>query len=229
MLEFVKALKASVSRASRKSRADLFLRTMRPGPDDSIVDLGGGRGQHFATYFPQLKNVVIADYNPKALAHAAGTYNFKTRLVDGTARLPFGDGEFDIVFCSSVIEHVTGPKAEAVARFKKDGRLFRDEAWPCQVRFAAELRRVGKKYFVQTPCRYFPVEVHSWIPFLGYMPTHLQWRIIKIFNRFWPRKNTEPDWALLSGRDMKVLFPDATIYRERFLLLFTKSLIAVRG
>ena len=228
MLEFIATLKAAISHASRASRADLFLRTLRPTSDDRIVDLGGRSGHHFARYFPLLKNVVIADYNPKSLAYAARVYRFQTRLVDGTECLPFRDGEFDIVFCSSVIEHVTGPKAEAVARFKQNGRLFRDQAWRCQVRFAAEVRRVAKHYFVQTPCRYFPIEVHSWIPFLGYMPSHVQWHLIRLFNRFWPRKNLEPDWALLDRRQMKALFPDARIYRERFLLLFTKSLIAIR-
>jgi len=106
--------------------------------------------------------------------------------------------------------------------------VFRRYAWPYQMRFAAEVRRVAKRYFVQTPYRYFPIETHSWIPFLGYMPTHIQWRIIKFFNHFWPRKSFETDWALLDHQEMTALFPDAKIYRERFLLLFTKSLIAVR-
>jgi len=115
-----------------------------------------------------------------------------------------------------------------VAQFKQNGRAFRDNAWRYQTRFAAEIRRIGKRYFVQTPYRYFPVEMHSWIPFLGYMPTHMQWRLIQVFNHFWPRKNHEPDWFLLGVREMKRLFPDAKILRERFLVIFTKSLIAIR-
>jgi ubiquinone/menaquinone biosynthesis C-methylase UbiE len=228
MLHKLANLKGVISAASRQWRAELFYRTLRPKHDDAIVDLGGGRGEHFATYFPLLKNVEIADYNPAALDYAASVHGFKTRLVDGTERLPFADGAFDIVFCSSVIEHVTGPKDEAVKRFKENGRVFREQAWQYQREFAAEICRVGRRYFVQTPCRYFPVEVHSWIPLLGYLPTHVQWKIIRLFNRFWPRKEDNPDWALLSYRDMQRLFPRATIHRERFLLIFTKSLIAIQ-
>lgn len=118
MLQLATTLKAAVSHASRRSRADLFSRMVHPTSDDLIVDLGGGRGHHFARYFPLLRNVVIADYNAEALAYAARVYKFQTRLVDGAERLPFGDHAIDIVFCSSVIEHVTGPKAEAITRFK---------------------------------------------------------------------------------------------------------------
>src|SRR5262245_60229406 len=113
MLNFVATLKAAVSHRSRKSRATLFLQTIRPTPDDLIVDLGGGRGHHIARYFPHLKNVIITDHSSKMLSYASDVYGFQTRLLDATKRLPFGDREIDIVFCSSVIEHVTGPKAEA--------------------------------------------------------------------------------------------------------------------
>ena len=49
---------------------------------------------------------------------------------DAAAGLPFADGEFDLVYCSSVVEHV--PPARRAA-------------------FAAEIRRVGRGWFVQTP------------------------------------------------------------------------------
>jgi len=226
MLDFLTRLKAAAAPASRKSRAQLFYRPLSPTDEDLILDLGGGRGRHFARYFPNLRNVQIADCNPDPLAYAARVYGFKTRLVDATGQIPVADGEFDIVFCSSVIEHVTGPQPEALRAFKEDGRAFREAAWRYQMQFASEIRRIGKRYFVQTPYRYFPIETHSWIPMLGYLPTHVQWRIVRVFNRFWPRKQEDPDWALLSYKDMKALFPDAEIYRERFLL-FTKSLIAI--
>ena len=229
MLDFVITLKVAASGRSRKARAELFNRTLHPTEHTLILDLGGGRGRHFGTYFSTLKNVVILDNNLEALKHAATVYGFATRHVDATERLPFDNHEFDIVFCSSLIEHVTGPRVEAIRRFKENGKLFRDEAWAYQKQLAAEIHRIGKSYFVQTPNRYFLIETHSWIPMLGYLPTHIQWHIIKSFNSFWPRRHSEPDWALLSLREMKILFPDAKIHRERFLFLFTKSLIAIKS
>ena len=54
---------------------------------------------------------------------------------DAADGLPFADDEFDLVYCSSVIEHV--PPARRAA-------------------FAAELRRVGRGWFVQTPACVVP-------------------------------------------------------------------------
>ena len=50
--------------------------------------------------------------------------------------------------------------------------------------------------------------------------------LIGVFNRFW-FKRTAPDWHLFDWREMTETFPDATIYRERYLGM-TKSLMAVK-
>ena len=78
---------------------------------------------------------------------------------DAAEGLPFGEGEFDLVYCSSVIEHVP-PARRAV--------------------FAAELRRVGRGWFVQTPAWSFPLEPHSLLPFADWLPVGLRrpyWRL----------------------------------------------------
>jgi hypothetical protein len=220
-------IKQRIAHGSRSRRAQLFERVFPKSDYASIVDLGGGKGTHFHNHYPSKKCVHIADYNAPDLAQAAAKFGYTPHLVDGTETLPFKDNEFDIVFCSSVIEHVTGPKQDAVDLFKADGAAFAANAWNYQMKFAKEIRRIGRGYFVQTPCRSFPVEVHSWIPMLGYLPSHLQWKVIKIFNRFWPRKNDEADWSLLAATQMQELFPDAEIHKEKFWGL-TKSIIAVR-
>jgi SAM-dependent methyltransferase len=73
--------------------------------------------------------------------------------------LPFADDSFDLVYCSSVIEHV--PPARRVA-------------------FAAELRRVGRGWLVQTPAFGFPLEPHSLLPVAHWLPVRLRrpyWRL----------------------------------------------------
>ena len=223
----IAGVKNWIAARSRHWRADLFFRTLDPDPDESVLDLGGGRGRHIARFYSRLRNVWIADFNEDALGFARDSFGYKTILLDGTRTLPIADGQFDVIFCSSVIEHVTGPKEAAVARFKADGAAFRREAFEYQKGFADELRRCSKRYFVQTPARYFPVEVHSWIPLLGYLRSDLQWQVIRVFNLFWPRKNQSPDWSLLTYRQMAALFPDAEIHRE-IVLGITKSYIAIR-
>jgi SAM-dependent methyltransferase len=78
---------------------------------------------------------------------------------DAAAGLPFADDEFDLVYCSSVIEHVAPARRRA---------------------FATELRRVGRGYYVQTPAFSFPIEPHSLLPFAHWLPVPARrhyWRL----------------------------------------------------
>jgi hypothetical protein len=77
---------------------------------------------------------------------------------DGT-RLPFRDGEFDVVFSNSVIEHL--------------GEL------DPQVSFASEIRRVGKSYWVQTPDPRFFIEPHYLSPFVHWLPIDLRRKVVR--------------------------------------------------
>src|SRR5436305_9486326 len=79
---------------------------------------------------------------------------------DGRA-LPFRDGAFDVVFSNSVIEHV-GDAAS-------------------QRRFAREVARVGRAYWVQTPNRWFPVEQHLLTPLVHWLPKQWQRRLVPRF------------------------------------------------
>lgn len=133
--------------------------------------------------------------------------------------LPFAGQSFDIVFSNSVIEHVGGPEAQA--------------------RFALEVRRVGRGFWVQTPNRWFPIETHLLTPFVHLLPRAWRAYIVRRFTVWqWIRRPAPEekryyiehfvsDIRLLSAGELRQLFPDAVILRERFLM-FTKSLIAFR-
>ncbi|HUB36297.1 MAG TPA: class I SAM-dependent methyltransferase [Solirubrobacteraceae bacterium] len=120
---------------------------------------------------------------------------------DVAAGLPFADGEFDLVYCSSVIEHVPPHRRPA---------------------FAAELRRVARGWFVQSPARSFPLEPHSLLPFAHWLPPALRrpyWRLGAGAAEEWR------DIALLPRAEMEALFGPAL--PERFAGL-VKSWICVR-
>ena len=139
-------------------------------------------------------------------------------FADG-CQLPFRDKSFDVVFSNSVIEHLG------------DARKHEQ--------YAQEIARVGVRYFVQTPNRWFPVEPHLLMPLLHFLPRAWQRGLIGKFTIWeWiarPRADQRAfylehylrDIQLLDGRAMQRLFPGARLVRERFLGL-TKSLIAVR-
>ncbi len=138
---------------------------------------------------------------------------------DGTA-LPFPDNSFDLVFSNSVIEHLGSSEAMA--------------------RFASEIRRTGRRYFVQTPDAASPVEPHLYTPFLHWLPPRCQralaprfslWSLLSAASadqrEFYIRHYLD-EIRLLRHAEMQRLFPEALILRERFCG-FPKSLIAVHG
>jgi hypothetical protein len=82
------------------------------------------------------------------------------------ASLPFADRSFDIVYSSAVVEHV-GSTAQ-------------------QRHFIHELCRVGKRVFVTTPNRLFPVEHHTALPLINYLPLPIFRRLLRSSRfRFW--------------------------------------------
>ncbi len=114
--------------------------------------------------------------------------------------LPFADGEFDLAYCSSVIEHVAPPDRPA---------------------FAAEVARVAREVYVQTPAWSFPVEPHALLPFAHWLPVALR-------RHYW-RLGAAGDWeeiALLRRGELQALFPAAEVVAERIGPL-AKSWVAV--
>jgi SAM-dependent methyltransferase len=118
---------------------------------------------------------------------------------DAAAGLPFAEDEFDLVYCSSVIEHVAPERRAA---------------------FAAEVRRVGRGWFVQTPAFSFPIEPHSLLPGAHWLPARLR-------RRYW-RLGAAGDWeeiSLLRRAQIQELFGPA---RAERLGPLVKSWVCVR-
>ena len=213
------------ARRSRERRAVLFRRYLRPTEQDLILDVGSGDGAHIAQLIPFRRNVTIADITASDLEAGKNAYGFHTVLLAEGGPLPFPDKHFDIVFCSAVIEHVTVDKQD-MYRYTDSGTFAR-AAFARQRAFANEIRRVGKRYFVATPHKYFPIESHTWLPFfIVFLPRRYQIMALNFFNRWWP-KRTSPDWNLLTTKDMRELFPEAEIIVEKSFGL-AKSIIAIK-
>ena len=129
--------------------------------------------------------------------------------------IPMPDKSYDIAYSNSVIEHVGN---------------FSD-----QLAFAQEVRRIAPRYFVQTPNKWFPIEPHFVCLGIHWLPPAVFKRVVRWLSLWgWMVKapQTEIDKhvdsiRLLSIDEMRQLFPDAEIVRERFLL-FTKSIVAIK-
>ncbi len=193
----------------------MFYAMFQPSTQVRLLDIGGAlntwtaESQYHTKFSVTLVNLRLPD--PTALT--GGRF---TAVAGDATNLPFADASFDIAFSNSVIEHLT--------------------TWERQHAFAFEARRVAKKLWIQTPARSFPVEPHLLAPFFQYLSKHVQIRMARHFT-IWGLL-TKPDPAqvnkliseirLLTYREMKQLFPDCLILKERVLGL-TKSYVAVRG
>jgi SAM-dependent methyltransferase len=110
-------------------------------------------------------------------------------------RFPFGDGEFDLVWANAVIEHVG----------------TRDD----QLHFLREIRRVGRRAFVTTPNRRFPIEVHTRTPLLHFLPQPVFERFLRATGRGWA---TGGYMRLLGAADLRSLLAEAGIARAEYSL-----------
>jgi hypothetical protein len=198
----------------RRRRMRRFDAIFEPTSATRLLDIGGAPN----TWMSESRDGVrfpVTMVNLQYPDPAART-NGRFTLVEGDAvDLPFADGAFDIAFSNSVIEHMT--------------------TWERQQAFASEARRVARRLWIQTPARSFPLEPHVLAPLFQFLPGKWQRRLARNCT-LWGLM-TRPDKAgveemlgdirLLTYREMKALFPDCRILKERVLGL-TKSYIAVR-
>jgi hypothetical protein len=179
-----------------------------------ILDIGGTLNFWDMMEFDKEEGVEIWLLNVSSKPIVSSMF----KSISGDARdlSRFDDDSFDIVFSNSVIEHV--------------GDI--DD----QKRMADEVKRIGKSYYVQTPNRFFPIEPHFLCPFIQFLPLSLRCFLITHFpvargKRVKDRQKAI-DWVnsikLLTGKELKKLFPEARIIKERLFGL-TKSFTLIYG
>ena len=219
----------TLSDNARRRRSVRFRSSFVLDQKTRILDIGSEDGSAIAAVLAGTSvhpgNVYIADIDKALVSEGHDRYGFTPIVIEEAAKLPFEDAYFDIVYCSSVIEHVTVPKASVWELL--NGDQFARQAWQRQTEFANEIRRIGRGYFVQTPNKWFIVESHSWLPFVGWLPRTVLVPLLALTNRIWI-KRTAPDWYLLTRSKMRKLFPEATLARESFFGM-TKSLMAIKS
>jgi len=179
-----------------------------------ILDVGGKPSiWHQSGFLSEFTNVEITLLNIAPIP----VFDPRLKTLIGDARnINFADHEFDVVFSNSVIEHVGN--------------------YDDQVRMAKEVMRVGKRFFIQTPNLYFPIEPHFLFPFFQFLPLSVKVLLINHFRLGWvgpiPDKQeaikTVSEIRLLSKQEFAQLFPQANIFEEKIFGL-TKSFIAYSG
>jgi hypothetical protein len=139
----------------RRTMYARFLSSVEPQPQETILDVGATSDRVY-----DFSNYLEAWYPHKSKITAVGIDDAKfleelypgiTFLKADGRDLPFEDGAFDLVHSSAVLEHV-GSREN-------------------QMQFIRELTRVARRaVFMTTPNRWFPVEVHTVLPLVHWLP-----------------------------------------------------------
>jgi SAM-dependent methyltransferase len=183
----VQRLASWTSLRSREQKLRLLFELLRPGPETTVVDVGvtnagfggGSTDNFFEARYPWPDRITAVGDTELDRFEAAFPAVRAVRA-DGRA-LPFADDEFDIAFSNAVVEHVDGGR---------EG----------QRRFAHELARVARHVFVTTPNRFFPIEVHTLLPFAHWLPSPLREQAIRA-------RGFDATLDLLGPRELASLFP----------------------
>jgi Methyltransferase domain len=156
---------SQVSLRSRERKLRLFLDLLKPGPETTVIDVGvtdapfgGGSSDNFFEAMYPWPDQITGVGHTELDRFAAAFPRVRAVRADGRD-LPFADGAFDLGFSNAVVEHVAG---------SRDG----------QRRFVHELCRVARRVFVTTPNRWFPLEVHTLLPFVHWLPASARERVI---------------------------------------------------
>ena len=197
---------------SRSQRFALFMELMTPSTTDLVLDVG------VTDTAWRSSNPLEAGYPWPDRITAVGLNSMPTFqklfpgvkfvVADGRS-LPFADKSFDIGYSNAVIEHV-GSLAD-------------------QHRFVSELLRSCRRVFISTPDAHFPIDPHTLLPFVHWLPRRLRHPILRATgNRHWA---SESALHPLSAAQLISMFPpDAhvRIVRQRVLGI-TTVITAIAG
>ncbi len=204
------------SRGFRRKRMSRLAGAARLTGEMRVLDVGGT--PDIWLLLDQRPRIVFLNL-PRTRDEVLDGLPWAGRVYGDGRKLPFADRSFDLVFSNSVIEHLGGAAS--------------------QREFAAEVRRVGRGFWVQTPNRRFPFETHLLTPLVHLLPRRWQRWLVPRFTVWELVRRPRPDQRefylrhylddirLLTEGELHGLFPEAAIVHERFLGL-VKSLVAFR-
>lgn len=205
------ALASKISTRFREKMFAKFMANMRPTAERQVLDVGVTsddkyqESNYFERFYPYKNKLVCVGTEDGSYLETKYP-GIKFQLIVPHEPLPFKDHEFDIVFSNAVIEHVGSRDSQRA--------------------FILEILRVSRSFFLTTPNRWFPVEFHTALPLLHYLPATLYRNLLRsIGEQYWSR---EENLNLLGRRDLMDLFPkSANVVVDSVRLLgFSTNLIA---
>ena len=210
------SLSVRIATHVRRRMFDVFLEAFAPRESDTVLDIGVTSDQSYesSNYFEALY-----PFKHRLTASGLDDASFLERRYPGlrfvpadVMALPFADASFDLVHSSAVIEHV--------------GSCAR------QRQMLAEVLRVARRgVCLTTPNRWFPVEFHTQLPLLHWLPAGLHRPLLRFLGYGFFAQ--ESNLHLLSRRTLSRLTVDFPgwrfeIRRQRLLGLTSNLLLLAR-
>ena len=207
----------SLGAATRARRWQMLQEVFPDLASYRVLDLGG-TAESWLRAPVQPKSVTILNLTSSELNGTRDRASLPTWITpvegDACAPPPEIDAGYDLVYSNSLIEHVGGPRPRAM--------------------LAEVAHRYGRRHWIQTPYRYFPIEPHWIFPGFQFLPLaarawiSTQWPLMHTRSSDWTSAVTAALGAeLLSITEMRHIFPNSVLYKERVAGL-TKSLVAIR-
>ena len=194
----------SIAARFRKKRFRHFERMLSVLPRPlHVLDIGGTEGYWRTVGFTDAQGVRVTLLNLRA--EPVSLPNFESVVGNARNLSEFADLSIDVVYSNSVIEHVGG--------------------FEHQRQMAMEVQRVGKRFYVQTPNRHFPIEPHFLFPFFQFLAPSTQVWLVRHFSLGWYSRAPDAQTArkiigetrLLTKHELSILFPGAALLEERVL------------
>ena len=201
------------SQISRKRKLETFFELVKQKNAIKVLDVGGAieNSSQLFELFPYKNNISVINISEEDIRAISKAYPEVDARVGDACNLPWPDKYFDIVYSNAVIEHV--------------GDFGR------QQKMASEIIRVGKRWFVTTPNRWYPFEFHMRLPFVTWLPFHgyLKFGSLICFNhvkRKYVFGQKIDHLRLMTANELRVCFPGSRIIKQRVTFM-PETLIAI--
>ena len=185
-------LKNQLALRTRRRIFDIFMREIAPDAGARVADFGvSGHDDHPVHYFfenlyPHTGSLTAIGREAEGASWMAARFPGLTFLEADLRCIPVPDGHFEAGICNAVVEHA-GNRAE-------------------QRQLVHEVCRVCRNVLFTTPNRRFPVELHTFLPFVHWLPDSVfRWTLARLrFEYFAAIENLNP----LDSQEFLSLFPE---------------------